>query len=101
MSNQVFELEKLIERLRKEYPDLKGRYRIRSLGIFGSYVHGEQHKRSDLDVLVEFYEPPGLIKYLELEYYLGDLLGIKVDLVMKDTLKPAIARRVLSEVVSV
>jgi uncharacterized protein len=101
MKRQMVPLDRAIEELRKRLPDLEKRYKVKSLGIFGSYVRGEQHSRSDLDLLVEFYDPPSLLKFIELEYYLTDLLGIKVDLVMKDTLKPAIGKRILSEVIAV
>lgn len=87
--------------LRQHMPDLRERYRVRSLAVFGSYVHHAQTPDSDLDVLVEFTDPPGLLKFIELEHYLSDLLGVKVDLVMKEALKPAIGRRILSEVVPV
>jgi predicted nucleotidyltransferase len=86
--------------LRKHLPELREQYSVKSLGVFGSYVRGEQKKRSDLDVLVEFEHPPSLFKYIDLENYLSDLVGIKVDLVMKKTLKPAIGQRILAEVVS-
>jgi len=87
--------------LRSHFPELAQRYHIRTLGIFGSYVRNEQTSASDLDVLVEYTQTPSLFRYLELEYQLTDLLGVKVDLIMKEALKPAIGERVLREVVSV
>ena len=101
MKKQVVPLDRAIEELRQRLPDLKKCYRVKSLGVFGSYVRGEQHSRSDLDILVEFYDPPSLLKFIELEYFLSDLLGTKVDLVMKDALKPVIGKRILREVVAV
>lgn len=85
--------------LRAHLPELRERYQIKSLGLFGSYVRGEQKKRSDLDVLVEFERAPSLFTYIEIEDYLSELIGIKVDLVMKSVLKPAIGQRILAEVV--
>ncbi len=85
--------------LRKYLPELRERYSVQSLGVFGSYVRGEQKKRSDLDLLVEFEHAPSLFKYIELENHLSELVGIKVDLVMKKTLKPHIGRYILAEVV--
>ncbi|MBI2909227.1 MAG: nucleotidyltransferase family protein [Chloroflexi bacterium] len=82
-------------------PEIEQHYKVKSLGVFGSYVRGEQRKRSDLDLLVEFHEAPSLLEFIGLEHYLGDLLGVKVDLAMKDALKPAIGKHILSEVVSV
>jgi len=88
--------------LRKHSPELRERFEVKSLGIFGSYVHGEQRQRSDLDVLVEFDDDSlTLLKFIELEHYLGDLVGVKVDLVDKSRLKPRIGRRIFEEVVPV
>ncbi len=92
-------LARLMTVLRQALPLLSERYRVRSLGLFGSYVRDSQNADSDLDVLITFVDPPGLLKFIELENYLSDLLGIKVDLVMKDTLKPRIGRQILKEVV--
>ena len=92
---------RLVAVLRKQRPDLVERYKVRTLGVFGSYIHNRQRFGSDLDVLVEFDDPPGLLKLIELENHLSDLLGVTVDLVTRDGLKPRIGRRVLSEVVSI
>jgi len=85
--------------LRRQLPMLRTRFHVRYLGVFGSYVEGRPHKGSDLDVLVEFSEAPSLFEFMELESHLSALLGVRVDLVMKDTLKPLIGRRILSQVV--
>ena len=87
-----------LAKLRQHLPSLAKQYRVKSLGVFGSYVRQEQHQDSDIDLLVAFDEPPSLLKFIELENHLTDLLGGKVDLVMQDALKPAIGRQVLSEV---
>src|SRR5437016_6109926 len=88
-------------RLREELPFLAARYRVASLGLFGSYLHGTQRPDSDLDVLVTFAEVPSLLRLIEVENYLSDVLGVKVDLVLRDALKPKIGERVLREVVPV
>lgn len=80
-------------------PVLKDQFKVKSIGIFGSYLKGEQKRKSDLDVLVEFSETVGLFKFIRLEDFLGKKLGVKVDLVMKDGLKPLIKEQVLKEVV--
>jgi predicted nucleotidyltransferase len=82
-------------------PRLAEQYGVTSLGLFGSYVRGEQRPDSDLDVLVRFQRTPGLLGFIALENHLSDLLGVRVDLVMADALKPRISRRVLAEVVPV
>ena len=91
-----------IERiLRDQKPILREKFKVREIGIFGSVVRGEQKQTSDLDLLVEFEEPIGLIKYVNLQNYLSDKVGSRVDLVMKSGLKPRISRHVLKEVIYV
>lgn len=91
----------IIKKLRENLPEITRRFRVKSLLLFGSYVQGRQRKGSDLDILVEFIEPPSFFEFLALERYLGALLGIKVDLVMKEALKPAIGKHVLAEALTV
>src|SRR3970282_806159 len=95
------ELARLRQQLQAHLPELAQHYRVKSLGLFGSYVRHEQTPQSDLDVLVEFDEPPSLFQFIRLEQRLSDVLRVKVDLVMKDSLKPAIGRHILREVVPV
>jgi predicted nucleotidyltransferase len=78
---------------------LESRFKVKTIGVFGSYVRGEQKKRSDMDILVEFRGGMGFIEFIRLEQYLSELLGVKVDLVTKGALKPYIGRRILEEVV--
>jgi len=91
-----------IKRVLKEYKEeLKKKYGIKEIGIFGSYIRQEQSKDSDLDILVEF-EPDAkmdLIKFVELENHISELLEVKVDLVMESALKPRIGKYILREVV--
>ena len=87
--------------LREHLPELKERYGVESLGIFGSYVRGEEEEDSDLDVLVEFSGTIGLFGFVGFNNDLSDMLGIKVDLVMKGALRRRIGKRVLEEVVQV
>jgi predicted nucleotidyltransferase len=93
--------EQLTELLRQQMPLLSERYRVKTLSMFGSYAGREQRPDSDLDLLVTFDQLPSLLKFIELENYLTDTLGVKVDLVMPDALKPRIGQRILSEVVPV
>jgi len=94
-------LEQVLEVLRQQIPVLTERYGVESLEVFGSYVRSEQKKDSDLDILVTFKEDPSLLTYIAIENYLSDLLGVKVDLVMKDSLKPKIGQQILREAVPV
>ena len=87
----------------EQLPELQTRYGVKSLGIFGSFVRGQQNKRSDIDLLVEFNDqvPVTLVSFVALERELGKLLGQRVDLVERDTLKPVIGKRILEEVIFV
>ncbi len=78
--------------------ELERDYCAKNIGIFGSHAIGSQRLNSDIYVLVEFSEPVGLIKFLELEKHLEILLGKRVDLVTKDALKPYMGQRILEEV---
>ena len=91
--------EKLKDTLAEHKQELRDRFKVEEIGIFGSYVRKEQKKKSDLDVLVSFFETIDLFTFVELENYLSDILGVKVDLVMKDALKPRLKERILSEAV--
>jgi len=93
-------LARIKEILQRYKTELEERYGVNEIGVFGSYVRGEQRADSDLDILVEF-KPDAkmdLIKFIELEDYISNLVGIKVDLVMKSGLKPRIGRCILQEV---
>ncbi len=94
-------VEKLKAILALHKENLKKNYKVKEIGIFGSYVRHEQKKKSDLDVLVTFSETIDLFTFVELENYLSDILGVKVDLVMKDGIKPRLKERILSEAVYV
>jgi len=97
----MMEIERIKSEIRKNISILRDKYKVKTIGIFGSYIRGEQGKRSDIDILVEFYETIDLFTFVELEEFLSEMLDIKVDLVMKDTLKPRIKDRILKEVVMV
>lgn len=91
-----------IKKIVNEYMSLlKERFKVKSIEIFGSYLRGEQGKESDIDLLVEFYETIDLFDYVDLEDFLSKILDIKVDLVMKDALKPRIKDSILREAVPV
>jgi hypothetical protein len=91
--------EDLKGRLRQVLTYLSKRFGVTTLGVCGSYVRHQQRPDSDVDLLVTFGEMTSLFRFIELENYLSDLLGVPVDLVLKDALKPRIGARVLEEVV--
>ena len=94
-------IDQIIMKLRENKPVLEEKYNVKTLGVFGSYVRGEQKEGSDLDILVEFQEPVGLFKFMELEEFLGKNTGVKVDLVSRKALKPRIGKYILEEVINV
>jgi uncharacterized protein len=94
-------LETIQRLLRQELPRLRKDYSVRSLDVFGSFVRGEASAGSDLDLLVEYDEAPTLFTFVRLEDELSALLEVKVDLVMKDSLKPTIGARILAEAIAV
>jgi hypothetical protein len=87
--------------LQKQLPLLKEQYAVATLEVFGSYVRHEEKTDSDLDILVTFSEAPSLLKFIRLERQLSESLGVNVDLVLKDSLKPAIGERILREAKSI
>lgn len=91
-------LEEIRRELRAMLPELRQRYPISYLGVFGSWVRGEQQEGSDLDLLVDFGGPIDLFAYAKLQEEIGRRLGLRVDLVHRPGLKPAIGRNVLREV---
>lgn len=71
------------------------------MALFASYVRGQQEAGSDLDGLMTFRETPGLFQFVELENSLSEALGVRVDLVLKDALRPRIGERILRGAVPV
>jgi len=91
-----------IKKILKEHKSIiEKQFKVKEIGIFGSYVRGEHEDKSDIDMLVEFYEPVGFFTFIDLEEYLEGLLGIKVDLVSKKALKPRIGKYILKEMILV
>jgi predicted nucleotidyltransferase len=92
-------VDEIIEKLKNLKPEIEKRYKITEIGVFGSYVRNEQTENSDLDILVDYEKGMTLFSFCELENWLSDIFGVKVDLVMKKGLKPRIGKQILSEVV--
>ena len=94
-------LAEIAAALQSRLPELRQTYGVSALGIFGSYAAGQAGPGSDLDLLVEFDRVPTLFQFVRLERQLSQLLGVKVDLVMKSALKPEIGQRILRQVTPV
>jgi len=92
--------QKNVEEVLKQHKEeLVEKYKVKEIGVFGSYVRGERKKSSDVDILVEFEIVPDLLKFIELERYLKKLLGMKVDLVRKKALRVELKDIILKEVI--
>jgi len=89
------EIEKTLKELK---PFLMKKFKVKEIGIFGSYVRGEESEESDIDILVEFSEQIGW-EFIDFKEYLEDVLGMSVDLVTMKALKPQLKDRILEEVI--
>jgi uncharacterized protein len=90
--------EQILNTIRSNKQELETLYGVKRVGLFGSYVSGRERKKSDIDILVAFSRDIDLFDFLDLRDYLESRLQSKVDLVMESALKPAIGKRILSEV---
>lgn len=91
-------LQKFKEKIGVNKAEIEKKFKVKEIGIFGSYVRGEQNRNSDVDILVDFQEPIGLFRFMDLEEYLENLLKTRVDLVSRKALKPKIGEYIISEV---
>lgn len=91
--------EKISKKIEINKPYLMKVYHIKEIGVFGSFIRGEQTEKSDVDLLVEFEKGHSdLFNYMRLKEYLEGLLGRIVDLVMKKAVKPRLRERIFGEV---
>ena len=97
--SQIPRLEKIKDVLNKNKGLLQSEYKVKRLGVFGSYARGDYAQGSDLDILVEFYETPDIFEFIRFEEFLRNLLGIKVELVSTKALKSLIKDEILKETV--
>ncbi len=88
----------IMKSIKDNLGEIKG-YGIRRIGVFGSFIRSSQNEKSDIDVLIEFYpDKKSFDNYMELKFFLEKLLHRKVDLIIKDAVKPRIKPYILSEV---
>lgn len=92
-------IDKIIDIFRMNMTEIKAKYGVSEIGIFGSYLRGEQGEGSDIDILVSFNKPISLLKLVNMENYLSELLGIKVDLIPKEDIRPELKEIILKEVI--
>jgi len=94
-------LEDITTILKKKKAEMQKKYKVRDIGIFGSYVRSEQKTISDVDILVEFNEEdiPGLYKFIELEKFIEQIIKKKVDLVRRGAIREELKDLILKEVI--
>ncbi len=91
-------LKEIEETLKRHKPFLREKFKVKEIGVFGSYVRGEESPKSDVDILVVFYEPIGW-EYIDLKEFLQGILSKEVDLVTLRALKTQLKDKILEEVV--
>ncbi len=93
------ELKAYITLINQNFEDLQKRFDVKKIAIFGSTARGENSAKSDIDIIVELEKPIGFFAFIELENYLQKILGKKVDLTTRNSLKPAIKKSILKEAI--
>ena len=94
-------LDEIRSIIRAHQDELYSRYKARVVGIFGSYVRGEQQPDSDLDVLAAFDSDASLFDLGGAQVMLSELLGLKVDLIPQEDVRPELKEKIESEAVAV
>jgi len=97
MTNSTNTSENILKVLNEKNEILHQRFGVKTIGLFGSWVREQASPTSDIDLLVEF-DQSSFDKYMDLKFYLEDLLEKPVDLVLKTALKPRLQRLILDEV---
>lgn len=90
-------LSEIREAIKLHSDVLEEKYGVAVVGVFGSYVRGEQGRYSDIDLLADVLRPVSLLELVGAEIYLGEILGMKVDLVPKRDIREELRDRILSE----
>ena len=94
--------EEIKSRLAEQRTEIRKTFYVKKIGVFGSFVRDKQTRRSDVDILVEFKKGhKDFFNYMRLKYYLEASLGRRVDLVVKEAVKPRLKERIFKEVVYV
>ena len=94
-------LQSIIAEKREAILDAGAKRGARRIRVFGSVARGSNDSGSDVDFLVEFDRPIDLFAFCDVEDFLAEMLGRKVDLVLHDSVKPLLSERILSEAVRV
>jgi predicted nucleotidyltransferase len=97
MNNIYINEATVLDVIRERQPEIADRFTVRRIGVFGSFARGTAGPESDVDILVEFHEPT-FDNYMDLKFYLEDILNHQVDLVIHDAVKPRLKRIIEQEV---
>lgn len=89
--------ERLKKKIREAIESDPNKDYFKSVSLFGSYLHGDQTRKSDIDLLVEFAKPLGFFEFARIERELGERIGKKVDLVTKQCLSKYFRKNVLKQ----
>ncbi len=101
-SSNIMTKAKLIKILKSHNNIIRDRFKVKNIGLFGSYVRDEQKKTSDIDVLVEFEKGHKTFNnYIDLKFYLEEIFKSKIDLVIKDAVRVELKEYIFNEVVYV
>ena len=91
--------QKILQQFDTHEADIRS-FGVKRIGLFGSFARGQENTRSDLDVLVEFNRGQKTFDhFMDSKFFLQKLFGKKIDLVLKDSLKPSLRQRILKEVI--
>jgi len=93
--------QEIITKLKLEKKNLYDKYKVTRIGVFGSFARGEETPDSDIDILVEFSEVPGMIDFLKTEEYLETVLKRKIDLVRENAIRAELKGVIMSEVIMI
>jgi uncharacterized protein len=91
--------QEIISKLKAQKAILFKKYKIKNIGIFGSYIRNEETNDSDIDILVEFTETPGMKEFFQAEEYLEKLLNKKIDMVREKAIRKELKEEIMSEVI--
>lgn len=99
--NKVIKMQKIKSDIKDLQKEIEKEFHARVIGVFGSYARGQQKEKSDLDILVKFFEGATLFDFIGLAEYLEDKLSLKVDIVSERAVRPEIKDEIFKQVIKV
>ena len=99
MAVKMKTLEEIKEIIARHKNELRKVYKVKEIGIFGSYARGEQHSESDIDILAEFEGPISLLKLVSLENFLKEIINAKLEVIPREDIRPELRKQILKKVV--